>query len=98
MSTGTGNRRLRPLDPDLPLLAAQAAVELDAVRLAKSDSLEAFRELRDLLKNSFEIATGNAPKALVDPGTEAVLTHSLPAAKMKSPASRQELVQQAWDL
>jgi hypothetical protein len=97
-TTTLPNRRLRPLDPNLPLLAAQAAVELDAVRLSKGEKLEAFKELRDLLENSFIASSGNKHRHLVDPGTEAVLTYSLSAARMKPADTREELVEQAWEL
>lgn len=59
--------RLRALDPDLPMLSAQAAMELDNYRSSGLASFEAVKSLSQRLKNSF---TPTVPrKALLDSGT-----------------------------
>jgi len=94
-----GQPRLRPLDPDLPLLAAQAAIELDALRLSKYTEMTAFKELRSMLKNSFfENAGADRRKSLIDPGAESLLSYSLTASEWSGSVTQQELVEEAWKL
>ena len=95
----TGQKaRLRPRDPDLPVLAARAAIEIEGFRLGKrpEESLGAVREMTGLIKNSFVIEPGSSKRLFVDHGAATVIGQSLnwnPKAKSMS-----ELVREAWEI
>lgn len=77
---------LRARDPNLPLLASQAAIELDNLILKKSTELCATRQLGALLSKSFEAEAG-APshRSLSDPGTMTVVSHALSKSTLAVP-------------
>lgn len=70
-----GNKKgLCALDPDLPLLAAEAAVDIDNLLKKNKKDLKAIRNLAERLKNSIEIIpVDNSLHALMDPATITVL-------------------------
>ncbi|MGD1084680.1 MAG: hypothetical protein ABSA47_08020 [Verrucomicrobiota bacterium] len=72
---------LRALEPSLPMLATRAAVELDAQRRGIPASMDAVRELSELLKNSFEQEIdGVGPRqstSLLDPNTIVLVGRAL---------------------
>jgi hypothetical protein len=97
--TRTAQRaRLRPLDPDLPVLAARAAIEVEGFRLGKRQekSLGAVREMTGLIKNSFAVEPAGSKRLFIDHGTATVIGQSLnwnPKAKSMS-----DLVKEAWQI
>jgi hypothetical protein len=99
ISTGAERKqRLRPLDPSLPLLAAEAALELDEVRLGKLDVSQAAAQLAEMLQNSFRRSSGQPEERyLIDPGALTVLTDAVTRCR----AGQEEkdlpaLVEEAW--
>jgi len=74
LTMGTTGRELRVLDPDLPFLASEAAVDIDNLIANKSEDLEAIRQLGKRLRNSMDEGTTGAPmRSLMDPATLSVL-------------------------
>lgn len=74
--------RLRALDPGLPLLASQAAIELDTLIAGEEIQPRAVHRLARILSNSFEtpIEAGQGAtsvKSLMDPATVNVLSRAL---------------------
>jgi len=70
--------KLRALDPDLPMLAAQAAMELDNFRLQQSSEFDAVAQLATRLKNCFaNVPDSPTTKALLDSGAVSVLGRAL---------------------
>ncbi|MDP8207973.1 MAG: hypothetical protein P9L92_14995 [Candidatus Electryonea clarkiae] len=68
------NQGLRVLDPDLPFLASEAAIDLDNLLLKKAQDFTAIRRLAKQLANSMELdQTGTQPRSLMDPATLTVL-------------------------
>ncbi len=95
MSEGT----LRALDPNLPLLASQAAIELDSLIRKKKSNLSATKRLADLLTNSL----GSPPEAptkgsLMDPTTATLINRVLHESRWGSPKTTSELIDQAWSI
>lgn len=91
--------RIEVLDPDLPLLASQAALELDNKHLGRHVKPVATKQLAEALKNSFAPFEASARKSLVDPGAVAVIGRALCASQWVNPASTvDELSDTAWNL
>jgi hypothetical protein len=96
---------LRALEPSLPMLATRAAVELDAQRRGGSTaSMEAVRELSELLKNSFnqEIDGGASRQSssLLDPNTMVLVgraLESIPDKRVTKVAELQQMMQEISD-
>jgi len=64
----TASIEIRALDPDLPFLASEAAVDLANLRYGQSQRMEAIRRLADRLKNSIKRDASGAPsRSLMDP-------------------------------
>src|SRR4029077_14693068 len=92
-------QRLEVLDPDLPLLASQAALELDNKSLGQDVELTAVKQLAGALKNSFVSFDTTARKSLVDPGAATVLGRALQAARwIRQPSTLDELSDTMWEL
>jgi len=69
---------LRVLDPDLPFLAAEAAVDIDNLLSSRSEDLTAIRRLAEQLKNSLKLRPlGEQPRSLMDPATLTVLGEAM---------------------
>jgi len=65
---------IHALDPDLPFLASEAAVDLANLRSGDSRRMEAIRRLANRLKKSIKKDSSGVPsKSLVDPGVLTVL-------------------------
>jgi hypothetical protein len=74
---------LKVLSPDLPMLASQAAIELDNLILKKGSGLKAVKQLARLLTNSF--GTSEEPvsqRAVPEPSTGA---HEEPVVRRAVP-------------
>ena len=62
------NSEIRALDPDLPFLASEAAVDLANLISGDSDDMQAIRQLATTLKNSIKKGSSGAPsRSLMDP-------------------------------
>ena len=68
-TTNQDQEMLRALDPDLPFLAARAAVELDNLILNQPTSLDSVKQIASLLQGSTTLAAGGQRKSLMDPAT-----------------------------
>ncbi len=90
---------LRALDPDLPMLASQAAIELDNIRLGRSDETPAVDRLRGLLENSIE-SDPSAPghRALIDSTTVTLIERALSDSYQTAPKTLDELLQKACEV
>ena len=89
----------RPLDPNLPLLASQAAIELDVLLRNKKTDLSATKRLGQLLENSLEHAvTATSPSSLIDPTTVTLINRALLESQWSKPQTTRQLVEQAWSL
>lgn len=77
METPHIERKLRALDPDLPMLAAQAAMELDNCLSSGERNFGAVRQLSVRLKNSFSLGGSSVPKSLLDSGTISLIGQAL---------------------
>lgn len=88
---------LRVLGPDLPLLACQAAIELDNYILGKSSELNAVNRLGRVLRDSIGTAEGaTLEETFLDPSTVAVMTRALDASRWsKDLRTIKELIQEA---
>ena len=96
----SAKERLRALNPDIPMLASQAAIELDNLRLGRHPQLGAVARLGKLLTNSVEKdhAAGTT-RALMDPATMAVIGQALGNIDgTRAVKTLDQLLEQAWDL
>jgi hypothetical protein len=84
-------------DPDLPFLAAQAAVEIDNLLLGRDSTLDAVHALGELLKKSTEeIAGETGRKTLMDPPTVSVVSDALSATRSDHVRTLGEFAAEAW--
>jgi len=75
-----GKKVLHVLDPDLALLASEAAIDIDNLLSNRSKDLKAMRDLAGRLKNSVEVSAGGPPHSLMDPATLTVLGEAVAQA------------------
>jgi hypothetical protein len=68
---------LRLYDPDLPMLAAQAAIELDSLRRGKRIGLSTVNEIGNRLRSSLEGSTESGKRAVLDSSTFAIVGPAL---------------------
>jgi hypothetical protein len=69
---------LSSTDANIPLLAIQAANELDEIIEGRATPLDSVRRLADVLKKSFRLPpTTGAVNCFVDSGTVAVFSHAI---------------------
>jgi len=73
----TNSATLRLYDPDLPMLAAQAAIELDSLRRGKPIGLTTVNEIENRLRNSLESSAENGKRAVLDSSTFAIVGQAL---------------------
>lgn len=92
-------RELSINDPELPFIAASAALELDDVIKGRSTSLQHFNELSAVLKTALS-ATDDAPRALasVDPVTSTVFQRALRASDQSRGLTTESLAQKVLDI
>jgi|WetSurMetagenome_2_1015567.scaffolds.fasta_scaffold38534_3 hypothetical protein len=88
---------LQALDPDLPFLASEAAIDLDNLILNKTKELKAVRRLAEQLKHSINIGKmDSCPRSLMDPATLTVLGEAILQVAGKNGNSRiEDLLAQA---
>ncbi|MBI1955508.1 MAG: hypothetical protein HYS38_03855 [Acidobacteria bacterium] len=66
---------LRALDPDLPLLASKAAIELDVFIRGNAGELKATKLLASMISRSFPGGEeGKEPKFFIDPAAATLIT------------------------
>src|SRR5437660_12439676 len=92
--------KLRALDPDLPMLAARAAMELDNYRSSGDTSFVAVKQLSRRLKNSFQNqGSGTTQKAMLDSGTVTLVGRALNSSKWAGDVSTiDQLSTELWDV
>lgn len=91
-------RPLNPYDPDLPLLASQAAIELERLRIGKPIGLCAVHRLSKRLAASFKKSNEGSPKHNPDPSTVSLLSLTLNESKFQTPTNLEELVSEASNI
>lgn len=98
--TAENNRataRLNVLDPGLPFLASQAAIELDNLLLGCEVELQSVERLAGRLEGSTEqIAETEERKSLMDPATISVLSSAVAASGMSKMQTLADLANEAW--
>jgi len=81
LAKNQGEKGLRALDLELPLLASEAAIDIDNLLSNRSKELTAIRLLADQLRNSIEISSiGEPPRSLMDPPTLSILGEAIARA------------------
>lgn len=99
MNQEQSRQPLTVLDPQLPLLAAQAAVQLDNLLLERGTDLSAVFALAARLNNSQITASTSGPQSqLVDFATLSVLNQAIHGVSGVSAQSLDDLAQQATKL
>lgn len=92
-------RRFTALDPGLPFLASQAAIELDNVLLRKNVELKAVSQLAQRLERSTEQVAGTEDrKSLMDPATVSIFNSAIVASGMQKVQTLAELASEAWQI
>lgn len=90
---------LRALDPDLPMLASQAAIELDNIRLGIPDETSAADRLSGLLENSMETGPNAAERrARIDSITVTLIERALNDSYQTEPKTLDELLEKACEI
>lgn len=78
MAPSTGTSGLRVLDPDLPFLASEVAIDVDNMLLGISDDRTAMRGLANKLLQSTDTASaGSPPRSRMDMATLTVLGEAI---------------------
>jgi hypothetical protein len=78
MLAESSTETLRALDPDLPFLASEAAVDIENLLANNSPSLDAVRKLALRLRSAIEPAHGGIPpRSLMDPATLTVVAEAV---------------------
>ena len=78
VSLFNGNPDLRALDPDLPFLASEVAIDVDNILAGVSVDQTAMRLLAEKLLNSIEVDTaGGPPRSQMDMATLTVLGEAI---------------------
>ena len=84
LAQSQSSQRLRVLDPDLPTLALEAAIDIDKLLSNKTQNLTAMKRLAEQLKDSIQVGIADGPpRSLMDPATLNVLGEAI-AEVMKS--------------
>lgn len=83
------------LNPDLPFLAANAALELDNILNDTASSLSYVEKLERLLESSAreQKVAGGRTRLLVDPVSSNVLSRALVASHQSNPGTLQDLAE-----
>jgi len=94
------NSILRALDPDLPILASEAAIDFDNILSNGSGELRAIRQLAQKLKNSIQsdIASGQS-RSSMDTATLVVLNEAvIQSARGSASQSVDDLLKEAFKI
>ena len=76
---------LRALDPNLPLLASQAAIELDILIRGKVADLAATKRLASMLSKSIKGAQEGTEPKFFDPATATLITSAFRQSEWAAP-------------
>jgi hypothetical protein len=101
MEQPTSSIKLRALDPELPMLAAQAAMELDNYKSSGEIDFAAVKKLSLRLNNSFQsgVSAAEPRKALLDSGTVSLLGHAFNSSSRTDKISTiDQLSKELWDV
>lgn len=101
MTISTSNKGpLHVLDPNLPFLASNAAIELDNLLLRRKPTLKYVYILSEKLRNSFEIDISNgATRSLIDPTTLTVLGEAVNKSQAQPTVTKvEELIEKACSI
>ena len=92
--------RIRAIDPDLPMLAAQAAIELDNFALGRGSSASAVCKLASRLKNAFQPPNGTGSRrSLMDVSTKILVGRALDSSRIGSPTTEvNEKMGEVWEV
>ncbi len=93
-------RVLRALDPDLPFLASEAAIDIEILLSGGQEDLSKLRDLAERLKNSIdEKAEEGRHRSLMDQATLSVLGEAVAESRISPEWQRvEELISEAIDL
>jgi hypothetical protein len=72
---------LRLYDADLPMLAAQAAIELDSLRRGRSIGLKTVSDIGQRLRSSVDISHDSGRRAVLDSGAFAIVGQALDSSE-----------------
>src|SRR5258708_211036 len=87
---------LSVLDPELPFLASEAAIDIENLLTAKAKDLAAVRRLATRLRNSIPSASDGGPRSLMDPATLTVLGEAIyQSLRRPAPCELSDLLGQA---
>ena len=91
--------KLRALDPELPMLAAQAAMELDNYKSSGDVDFAAVKRLSQRLNNSFQSGTTMPRIALLDSSTVSLIGRAFNSSSWAGKVSTvEQLSQELWDV
>lgn len=91
--------RVDPYDPDLPLLASQAALELDRFYLGEETTLDASHLLAQRLRNSFVDSDSGDPLPFPDRPTASLIGRTFAESRSPNVATNfNELVSKACEV
>ncbi len=95
-----GNKGLRALDPDLPFLASEAAIDIDNLLSNRDKNLTAMRCLAERLKNSIKLdSTDGTSHSLMDLATLTLLGEAMAEAVRNNTFQKiEDLVEEAADV
>jgi hypothetical protein len=98
-ATQNGRVQLSSTDANVPLLAIEAANELDELIEGRTTTLESVARLVEVLKQSFRLDASEARRSFVDSGTVAVFSQAIDESSVGHGVSTvPELVQQATEI
>ena len=91
------DQKLRALDPNLPSLASEAAIDIDNLLSGGPQDLRAIQKLAERLKNTIELTdTADPPRSLMDPATLIILGEAIgEATKDRSLSKVEDLLKEA---
>jgi hypothetical protein len=94
-----GRVQLSSTDVNIPLLAVEAANELDELIEGRTTTLESVSRLADVVKQSFRLGQSFEPRQnFVDSGTVAVFSQAIDESARRKVTTMQELVKQAMEI
>jgi hypothetical protein len=94
------DKKLQVLDPELPFLASDAAIELDNALSGIRSEFQAVKRIGRLLQSSFTVVDcASQPRSLVDPATLTVLGDAInQTPKGQRVTTMEELIKEACSI
>ena len=88
MASSSSSSEIRALDPDLPFLASEAAVDLANILYGESRRMEAIHGLADRLRNSIKTdSSGTLSRSLMDPAALTIVGGAAAESSSGDPSS-----------